>query len=446
MHGNTQQTELENLAKNNYYYTYYDNAYIAHEPLRYLNDVFSVSFNFWFCRQEQVYPCFYFINNNKRIEQKLNTFTTRINEFSNTSFGPFQTVHQTPRPTDVYIALKTANKIIFFKHHRILNYNDYNLAWNSPPSHLSLNLMVASCWSIPGYRSPAPLQPRLYNKLRTMAKNVNADFVLSLGDVIYIQPLSVSSEIAVQSAYAQLKTYPRLQGLFSNSTWLVCNDDHELSSNDGLRNGPIINVLRRAFTNNFPLISPVSDDYRANITTAKNITFITLDTVSCRRLNPAATQDGDAFLSILGTAQLEFLLDGLSSAATTFGKTALCFVLVGKSMFGRHGGATFRYCLSEREQIFNHISKLQLKNVVFLCGDSHFSDVSANDRIREIRCSAIGSEPRSGDTNEDRVEGSLVTKNNFGTLNISGRYNDYTVTYTNHTIDSEYTYSWNINS
>lgn len=444
------QTELEKLTKDDYYYTYYDKTYIAYEPLRYLNDVFSVSFNFWFCKQEQIYPCFYFINGNKRLEFKLNTFASRINDFSNASFGPFQAVNQASRPTEVYIALKTlTHRIIFFKHHRILNYHDYNLAWNSPPSPLTLNLMVASCFSIPGYRSPAPLQPTLYNKMTAMAKTVSADFMLSVGDVIYVQPLSISSEISIQAAYAQLKRYPRLQGLFSNSTWLACNDDHEFSANDGLQNGPIISVLRNKFTDNFPLHS-VSPDYRASVTMTKNITFVTLDTVSCRRLNPASTQDGEAFLSILGPHQLQFLLDALSSVSATFGATALCFVLVGKSMFGQQGKSTFLYCLAERAPIFDHIKKLRLKNVVFICGDSHFSDVSQfsvddNQLVREIRCSAIGSEPRAGDVNPARCEGSLVTKNNFGAIHISGLYNNYTITYTNHTIDSEYTYSWSLN-
>jgi hypothetical protein len=448
------QTRLENLAKDNYYYTYYDKKYILYEPLRYLNDVFSVSFNFWFSKQEQVYPCFYFINGDKRVEYKLNTFTCQINDFSNTSFGPFQSINQSPRPTEVYLALKTmAHKIIFLKHHRVLNYEDYNLSWNTPPTNLTLNLMLASCWSLPGYRSPAPLQPELYNKLTATARSVNADFVLSVGDIIYAQPSSVSSDIAMQASYAQLKTYPGLQGLFSNSTWLVCNDDHELSSNDGQQNSPIIRLLRSKLAANFPLIAQVSDDYRANITTAKNITFITLDTVSCRKLNAASTQDGDAFLSILGPHQLEFLLDGLSSVAATFGENGLCIVMGGKSMFGRQSNATFMYCLTERTQIFNHIRNLQLKNVVFICGDSHFSDVSqfelsATQRIREIRCSAIGSEPRkAGDVNEHRLAGSLVTKNNFGTIQISGLHNSYTVTYTAHSIDgSEYTYSWNTNA
>lgn len=77
---------------------------------------------------------------------------------------------------------------------------------------------------------------------------------------------------------------------------------------------------------------------------------------------------------------------------------------------------------------------IELRNVCFLCGDSHFSDVSeyilnnnTNQIIREIRCSTIGSKSRQWDININRVKNSLVNKNNFGKININGTYQDYTL-------------------
>lgn len=450
---NKQQIELQNLTKNDYYYTYYDKNYITYEPVQYLNDCFSLSFNFWFSKEEKMIPYFYFIKDGVTYEYKLNTINSKINDFMNISFGPFQKLIQENRPTEVYIAIKTSANIIFFKHHKILNFDNYSYSLENLQNPINLNLMLASCWSIPGYRYPSPLEPELYNKLTTMARDVKADFVLSVGDLVYLQPLSISSEISIQTAYAQLKEYSRLQGLFSNSTWLTCNDDHEFSRNDGNKNAPIIKLLRNKFSENFPIISQVSNDYRANIRNIKNITFITLDSVSCRTLNPKPV-GYDKFLTILGTDQLQFLLDGLSNVYSSFGTNALCFILFGKSMFGEEGESTLLYCPSEREQILNYIKDLGLRNVCFLCGDSHFSDVSeykvnseTNQIIREIRCSAIGSKPKNGDINESRVFGSLVNINNFGKINIEGDYNNYTINYNNYTINDgvAYNYTWNIN-
>jgi hypothetical protein len=449
----TQQKELQSLTENDYYYTYYDKNYITYEPVRYLNDCFSVSFNFWFSKEEEIIPYFYFVKDGVTSEHKLNTINTKIDSFNNISFGPFQKLFEENRPTEVYIAIKTSTNIIFFKHHKILDFDSYSYATQDLITQkINLNVMLTSCWAMPGYRFPAPLEPELYTKLTNMARDVEADFLISLGDLLYLQPLSITSEISLQCAYAQFKEYSRFEGLFSNSTWLICNDDHEFSRNDGNKNSPILKLLRNKFSDNFPLVSEVSTDFRSNISITKNITFITLDTVSGRKLNPNPKDKYDKFLSILGEDQLECLLNGFSNVYSNFDANALCFVLVGKTMFGEQGEGTFLYCPSEREKIFNYIKDLGLRNVCFLCGDSHFSDVSeyivnnnTNQIIREIRCSAIGSVPRKGDINESRVPGSLVSVNNFGKMNIEGTYNNYTITYEDYTLnDVAYKYSWNI--
>jgi phosphodiesterase/alkaline phosphatase D-like protein len=312
--------------------------------------------------------------------------------------------------------------------------------------------MLTSCWSLPGYRSPAPLEPELYDKFTQTAREENADIIISTGDIVYLQPMSIMSKTAIQEAYTQLRQYSRLEGTWANHTWITCNDDHEFSYNDGNINAPIIKTLRNTYSENFPLLSDVSSEYRANIRNIKNINFITLDSVSSRTLNPKPVGN-NKYLSILGKSQLQFLLDALSNILVSYGTNALCFVIVGKSMFGSQSDMTFLFCPHEREQIFNYIKSIGLRNVCFLCGDSHFSDVSehvlnkdTNQILREIRCSAIGSKPRVGDINSNRVEGSLVNKNNFGKINVNGTYNDYTISYSDYTIVGViYTYEWNIN-
>lgn len=358
---------------------------------------------------------------------------------------------QENRPEEVYIVIKTNKKIIFFKHHKILNLNNYKYDPNNSTS-INLNLMLASCWRIiSGYDFKGPADPELYNKFTNIARESNADFILSTGDIVYQESLNVTSEMACQSVYTELRQYPKLQGTFSNHTWITCNDDHEFSVNDGCKNGPIIKILRNTFTGNFPLLSQVSDEYRANNTITKNITFITLDDVSCRTLN-SDSNSPNKYLTILGPSQMQFLFDALSSALLTFRENALCFILVGKTMFGEDRQA-FISCPEERNEILNYIKSLKLRNVCFLCGDSHFSDVSeytlnenSNQIVREIRCSALGSKPRLGDINENRVKGSLVIKNNFGKININGTNANYNISYTNYVVDGiAYSYGWNTN-
>lgn len=457
------EKKLQRLHKNDFYATYFDKEFISYEPTKFLDDIFSVSFNFWFSKQGTIYPYFYFIDDGVTYKTDMGSQTVQYNNYANITFGPFQKMIQQNRPTDVYIVIKNNTKIIFYKHHKIKDFNNYSFARANQSNSVNLNCMLISCASLPGYRSPAPKLPELYNKLTQTAKDLSADYIISTGDIVYLEPLNVTSGMAIQAAYSQLREYERLSGLFSNHSWVVCNDDHEFSCNDGLSEAPLINVLRNSLTANFPTIAGISREYRVDVRTTKDITFITLDTVSCRKLNPNGVGN-NLFLSILGESQMLFLFQSLSNAAITYGKDALCFILVGKSMFGTQSQSTFVYCPSEREQILNGIISLGLRNVCFLCGDSHFSDVSEYKYatggliIREIRCSAIGSQPRrSGDINNNRVDNSLFTDNNFGSINISGTFNNYTISYSTHSTHQTttdgyaavdgivYTYSWKTN-
>ena len=436
----------------NYYKTYYDKNYILYEPVQYSNDVFSVSFSFCFLKEEKIYPYFKFNLNNKKCKIKIKSYDTKIRKFYNITFGPLQEMIQEFRPIDVNLVIKTKKKIIFCKKHKILNFDNYSYREENIDNSININLMLASCFALPGYRNPP--QVELYNKFTETALKENADFVISTGDNVYLEPMNITSETAIQAEYTQLKQYPRLTGMFSNHTWMVCNDDHDFSYRNGCQNSYIIRTLRYSLTKNFPTISQVSTNYRADFRSTKNISFITLDDVSCRILNPEYTSGYNKYLHILGDDQLQFLLNALANVSLNFGDFGLCFIIVGKSMFGEQGGSTFLYCPQEREIILNYIKTINLRNVCFLCGDSHFSDLSeyvanteTNQIIREIRCSPIGSIPRSGDTNQWRIESSLVENiNNYGRINISGPSDNYNIIYNNYTIDGiVYTYSWNNN-
>jgi hypothetical protein len=148
-------------------------------------------------------------------------------------------------------------------------------------------------------------------------------------------------------------------------------------------------------------------------------------------------------------------LNALSNVLLAFGdEKTLVFVIVGKSMFGSRGDGNFVNCKNDRDKIFAQIKALRLRNVCFLCGDSHFSDVSqyvinpsTNQIIREIRNSSVSSIPRKQvNDNPWRVPGSLVDVNNFGLINVVGTYKNYTITYKDYTTSGVvYEYSWNQN-
>ena len=92
-----------------------------------------------------------------------------------------------------------------------------------------------------------------YYKLAEIAREANPEYILCTGDIVYLEPLNISSKLAVQGAYDQLKSFEPIKNIWSNHTWICSNDDHELGYNDILSGAPDIRTLRETMTENFPL-------------------------------------------------------------------------------------------------------------------------------------------------------------------------------------------------
>lgn len=435
-----------------FYFTYYDPEFIKNEPTRYLTDVFSACYNFNFIKETVIFPEFQYLLKGELIKKQIASQKTKINGFNRIEFGPFYYMNQpdTDIISDVLIKVKTqCGKTIFRKKYKVPDYRDYSFQPKYLDRTLSYKFIISSCYSLPGYRNP---DIATYFKFAEVAREANPEFIICSGDIVYQEPLNITSRLASQGAYDQLKVFEPIKNVWSNHTWICSNDDHEFGYNDTMKNAPNIEVLRNIMLDNFP-IAQVYDDIRCSSFTIKNITYILLDDVSEKIYNPEYTGIGNIiFSTILGPKQVEFLLNALSNVEDNFGTEALCFISVGKSMFASIND-TFVFCPQERDIIFSHIKFLGLRNVCFMCGESHQSDVSefvvnqgTNQIIREIRNSAIGSKPRN-DPNDNpyQVRGSFVGGvNNFGLVSVSGKEKDYNIVYDVYTKDGiVYTYSWN---
>lgn len=437
-----------------FYFTYYDNVYIKNQPTRYLTDVFCSGFNFNFIKDSIIFPEFKYILKGNLNTVKLATQITQINGFNKIEFGPFYFMNQPDDEIIKFVEMivrDRCNKVIFRKFYKVPDYRDYSFQPKYLDRKLSFKFIISSCYSLPGYRNP---DIETYFKLAQVARETNPEYVVCTGDIVYLEPLNITSEFAVQSAYDQLKSFEPIKNIWANHTWICSNDDHELGYNDTLLGAPNIELLRDTMTRNFPIdtINNVRNA-RCGSFTSKNITWIILDDISNRVFNQEYTGIGyNKFTSMLGPSQLEFLLNSLSNVQDNFGDKALCFISVGRSMFAELGD-TFAFCPQERDAIFEQIKFLGLRNVCFLCGDSHQSDVSefvlnkdTNQIVREIRNSPIGSKPRNvPNDNTYQVPGSFVGGvNNFGLISIEGTEKNYNIAYQVYTKDGiVYEYGWN---
>jgi hypothetical protein len=438
-----------------FYPTFIDKNYIGYEPTRYLSDVFGVGYVFKFSKQCEIIPYFTYEVNGCTTKVYSPKQEVNINELAKVTFGPFYTLPELINPiSEVTLYIEVFNLfsklIIFKKNYLVPNFQDYSFQTIYRTNELNLNFVISSCYSLPGYRNPVSLGA--YEQLKNVSKSVKPDYIFSSGDIVYLEPMCLSSELGIQAGYDQLKTFDILQGIWSNSTFICNTDDHELGYNDNLNSCPNAQQLRDVYNKNFPL-NLVTDKARYSSFNVKDITFILLDDVSYKEFNTEYTGIGyNKFISILGFSQLHFFLNSLSNAQDSYGIFSPVFISVGKSMFGTIND-TFVFCPQERDTIFSHIKFLGLRNVFFMCGDCHFSDLSefvvnkdTNQKIREIRNSAIGSPPRN-DPNDNQyvIPGSFVGGiNNFGLVNLKGTIGKYIITYQVYTVDGiVYQIEWN---
>jgi hypothetical protein len=448
--------------KNN---TFWNKKYIKNCPVRYSSDCFSVGYSFYFIKELTILPKFHYEVGSQCKSFQLSTIKTKVNGFVNINFGPVNELYQ--QENDIVkkmhieiIVLKDDNhnqginineQLVFKTTYIVPDYAEYTFDPQIQQKPLEYSFIVSSCYSLPGYRKPVTI--KTYEKLAEVCKEKNPNQIIISGDIVYMEPISLTSDLSVQAAYNQLKEFTPIQDIWSEHTIKTGLDDHDLGFNDTYGNNTNVNLFRKKAQENFPL-ELEKEEYRIGGYTVKDITFIFGDDISNKKTNQYYNGIGyNKFESQLGQEQIEIIKGRLSNAWDAFGTKALIFIVLGKSMFGSIND-TFVFCPQERDQIFSHIKYLGLRNVFFICGDSHQSDLSefvidkySNQTIREIRNSAIGSKPRN-DPNDNpyQVPGSFIGgKNVFGFIKLNqigfGIYKIFYEVYDEN--GSIYNYEWN---
>jgi len=427
--------------------TFWNDNYLANCPVRFQSDCFSVSYSFYFTKELKILPRISYVSNGIEYKKELSVIKTQVNQFTYITFGPVNKLNQTENEIvsqlnievniiDKYISPNYFDRLVFKTIYNVPNYAQYTYDSNITQIPLEFKFIVSSCWSLPGYRNP--VTTKTYNKLAEICKQENPDQIIISGDIVYMEPISLTSELAVQEAYSQLLNFEPVKNIWASHTIKTGLDDHDLGFNDTFGFNSNINLFRKKAQENFPL-ELLSDNYRLGSYTVKNITWIFADDISNKKINPKYTGIGNnKFESQLGVKQIEEIKQLLTNVSDAYGLNALAFIVVGKSMFGSIND-TFVLCPQERDELFEFIKFLGLRNVIFICGDSHQSDMSefvlnksSGQKIREIRNSAIGSKPRNDPTdNPYQVPGSFIGGTNvFGLIKLNQiDFDNYTIGY-----------------
>ena len=231
-----------------------------------------------------------------------------------------------------------------------------------------------------------------------MMRRQNLDFFLFLGDTIYSDDTCPSPpnepgadfKAATLTEYRARHRYQRgaesLRRFLEMVPVYVVWDDHEVQNNFA---GPFHEQMpagRQALREYWPIASPADDPNRLyrSVRYGADLELFILDTRQYRSRN--ADQDGPS-KTMLGPAQLKWLLDGLSASTATWKVIATSVPLSipkggGASVpgydgwAGGPGGTGFE---RERQVMVDAILGQKIKNVIFIAGDVHWVQANAYD-------------------------------------------------------------------
>jgi alkaline phosphatase D len=252
------------------------------------------------------------------------------------------------------------------------------------------------------------------------------DFMLWLGDNIYLREPDWNSWTGIIHRYTHDRATPQLQPFMASVHNYAIWDDHDFGPNDSDKSFWNKNLTLKAFKLFWANPSYGTGDIKGTTTSFQwgDADFFLLDNRWYRDANRRNYKHG--YKTELGEKQLQWLFDNLASSYATFK-----FVVMGGQFLSNTGmfEAYTNYGFDkERQRIIDFIYSQNIKNVIFITGDVHFSELSVLKQegkpvIWDITSSPLNSGPNTNGINQKntlRVPGSVIMQRNFAEIKISG--------------------------
>lgn len=258
--------------------------------------------------------------------------------------------------------------------------------------------------------------------------SLQPEMMLWLGDNIYLRPGDFDSKSGILHRYSHSRAIPELKGLLRHANNYAVWDDHDYGPNDSDRSYIHKDWTKEAFDlfwANPPNGHPALEGINANNFTYNDVEFFLLDNRSQRAPNECKTCEE---MPLLGESQLNWLVDALVRSTASYK-----FVVIGGQVlnpaqtwenYAHHHG-------QERKRLLDRIAGEGIKNVIFLSGDRHHTELTRLERngleLYDFTVSPLTSGATTANQNEGnihRVEGTFVGERNFGTVTLSGPLDD----------------------
>ena len=254
------------------------------------------------------------------------------------------------------------------------------------------------------------------------------DFMLWLGDNVYLREPDWNSKTGVIHRYTNTRSTKEMQRLLAQTSNYAIWDDHDFGPNDSDKSFWNKTITLEAFKWFWANPSYGVSDIKGAITyfNYADCDFFLLDNRTYRDPNKLIADNKTQ----LGKKQKEWLKNALiySSAKFKFIVIGGQFLTTGSNyeVFSNYGFS------QERAEIINFIYKQNIKNVVFLTGDRHHSEISVlkgvnKPTIYDITTSPLTSHHASvkkDEVNSLRIKGSLINQRNFSVISVTGTQNN----------------------
>lgn len=284
-------------------------------------------------------------------------------------------------------------------------------------------MAVGSCSYInePEYDRPGRGYGGEYD-IFTSINTAAPDAMLWLGDNVYLREVDWYSTTGIQKRYTHTRSTEEMQPLLANTHHFAIWDDHDYGPNDSDRSFIHKDKTREAFTNfwgNPTYGVPGAPEGITSQFQWNDVQFFLMDNRWFRTPNDCKTCEKVYF----GKAQIDWLIEAMVGSKAAFKVIATGGqVLSTAKVYENYA----KLNLEERAYLLRRINEEGIKNVVFLTGDRHHTELSklvnpAGNTLYDWTVSPLtsGYGPRQ-EENLNRVAGTLVTERNFGTLDFSG--------------------------
>lgn len=304
------------------------------------------------------------------------------------------------------------------RHAQVFQAQSFFAAGQDPPS---FSFALGSCAYVNETEFDVPGKPYggeyfIYNSILSK----KPDFMLWLGDNIYLRETDWDSRTGFFHRYKHQRGIAELAPLFASVHHYAIWDDHDFGPNDGDASFWMKDTAEEMFKLHWGNLQYAKEGIYGSFTWGDSQFFLLDD----RTFRTANNNKAVGPRQILGEKQFQWLVNSLA-----FSKATFKFVAIGGQFLNPN--AVFENYATypeERNKILSAIRDLKIKNLFFLTGDRHHTELNllkeeGAEPIYDFTVSPLTSGYYSPITEKNplRVEGTLVDKRNFGMVSVGGK-------------------------